>query len=125
MEEDSFGGLGFASVAADPGTPGVDGASRGSAGHCLTDKCIRGSAGLVWHTLRHEYVSRTLENTGDPVVAQAMARHKDVRTTQGYLRARPTRLLEAALKLERAPKKRYAEAMQEANVLHFPNKQVV
>jgi len=51
LEEDSFGGLGFASVAADPGTPGVDGASRGSAGHCLTDKCIRGSAGLVWHTL--------------------------------------------------------------------------
>jgi integrase len=58
--------------------------------------------GLVWHALRHEFISRTLEQTGDPVVAQAMARHKDVRTTQGYLHARPTRLLAAAVALNRA-----------------------
>jgi site-specific recombinase XerD len=40
--------------------------------------------GLVWQTLRHEFCSRTAENTGDPVVAQELARHKDLRTTQGY-----------------------------------------
>jgi site-specific recombinase XerD len=59
-------------------------------------------AGVIWHTVRHEYVSRTLENTGDPVVAQAMARHKDGKTTQGYMHARPTRLLQAAVGLDRA-----------------------
>ena len=37
--------------------------------------------GLVWHTLRHEFCSRTAENTGDPVVVQELARHKDLRTT--------------------------------------------
>lgn len=30
--------------------------------------------GLVWHTLRHEFCSRTAENTGDPVVAQELGR---------------------------------------------------
>jgi integrase len=44
--------------------------------------------GIVWHSLRHEFCSRTAENTGDPVVAQELARHKDLRTTQGYLHAR-------------------------------------
>ena len=44
--------------------------------------------GLVWHSLRHEFCSRTAENTGDPVIAQELARHKDLRTTQGYLHAR-------------------------------------
>jgi integrase len=49
--------------------------------------------GLVWHTLRHEFCSRRAENTGDPVVAQELARHKDLRTTQGYLHARRARIL--------------------------------
>jgi hypothetical protein len=31
--------------------------------------------GVVWHTLRHEFCSRTAENTGDLVVAQELARH--------------------------------------------------
>jgi len=44
--------------------------------------------GLVWHTLRHEFCSRTAENTGAPVIAQELARHKDLRTTQGYRHAR-------------------------------------
>lgn len=44
--------------------------------------------GVVWHSLRHEFCSRTAENTGDPVIAQELARHKDLRTTQGYLHAR-------------------------------------
>ena len=57
--------------------------------------------GLVWHTLRHEFCSRTAENTGDPVVAQELARHKDLRTTQGYLHARRSRVLAAAVALNR------------------------
>jgi len=36
--------------------------------------------GLVWHAPRHEFCSRTAENTGDPVVAQELARNKDLRT---------------------------------------------
>ncbi|MEP6593034.1 MAG: hypothetical protein ABJC51_05045 [Acidobacteriota bacterium] len=39
--------------------------------------------GLTWHTIRHEFISRHIENTGDPVVTQRLARHKDNRTTQG------------------------------------------
>jgi integrase len=58
--------------------------------------------GLVWHTLRHEFCSRTAENTGDPVVAQELARHKDLRTTQGYLHARRSRVLAAAVALDRS-----------------------
>ena len=57
--------------------------------------------GLVWHTLRHEFCSRTAENTGDPVVAQELARHKDLRTTQGYLHPRRARVLAAAVGLNR------------------------
>jgi len=57
--------------------------------------------GLVWHTLRHEFCSRTAENTGDPVVTQELARHKDLRTTQGYLNPRLSRVLEAAVRLDR------------------------
>ena len=57
--------------------------------------------GLVWHTLRHEFCSRTAENTGDPVVAQELARHKDLRTTQGYLHPRLSRVLAAAARLNR------------------------
>jgi len=57
--------------------------------------------GLVWHTLRHEFCSRTAENTGDPVIAQELARHKDLRTTQGYLHARRPRVLAAAVSLDR------------------------
>jgi integrase len=57
--------------------------------------------GLVWHTLRHEFCSRTAENTGDPVVAQELARHKDLRTTQGYLHPRLSRVLAAAVRLNR------------------------
>lgn len=57
--------------------------------------------GVVWHTLRHEFCSRTVENTGDPVVAQELARHKDLRTTQGYLHPRHSRVLAAAVLLGR------------------------
>ena len=57
--------------------------------------------GVVWHSLRHEFCSRTAENTGDPVVAQELARHKDLRTTQGYLHARRARVLAGAVSLDR------------------------
>ena len=57
--------------------------------------------GLVWHTTRHEFVSRHAENTGDPVLTQQLARHKDLRTTQGYFHARQSRLLNAAVRLNR------------------------
>jgi integrase len=58
--------------------------------------------GVVWHSLRHEFCSRTAENTGDPVVAQELARHKDLRTTQGYLHARRARILAGAVSLDRS-----------------------
>jgi integrase len=57
--------------------------------------------GLVWHTTRHEFVSRHAENTGDPVLTQQLARHKDLRTTQGYFHVRESRLLKAAVRLNR------------------------
>jgi integrase len=58
--------------------------------------------GLVWHTIRHEFVSRALEKAdGDPVVAQEMARHKDLRTTTGYLHARRRRVLATAVRMSR------------------------
>ncbi len=59
------------------------------------------SMGLTWHTIRHEFVSRTIENTSDPVVTQKLARHKDGRTTQRYLHARASSVLEAGVRLNR------------------------
>ena len=55
--------------------------------------------GLTWHTTRHEFISRNIENTGDPVVTQRLARHKDGRTTQGYMHARESRVLAAVVRL--------------------------
>ena len=55
--------------------------------------------GLTWHTIRHEFVSRNIENTGDPVVTQRLARHKDGRTTQGYMHARESRVMAAVVRL--------------------------
>jgi site-specific recombinase XerD len=59
------------------------------------------STGLTWHTIRHEFVSRTIENTSDPVVTQKLARRKGGRTTQRYLHARASNVLEAAVRLNR------------------------
>jgi hypothetical protein len=56
------------------------------------------SKGLTWHTIRHEFVSRNIENTGDPVVTQR-ARHKDGRTTQGYMHACESRVMAAVVRL--------------------------
>ncbi|MEO7888860.1 MAG: site-specific integrase [Vicinamibacterales bacterium] len=57
--------------------------------------------GLTWHTIRHEFISRHIENTGDPVVTQRLARHKDNRTTQGYMHARDSRVLAAVVRFNR------------------------
>lgn len=57
--------------------------------------------GLVWHTVRHEYISRVVENEGDPLVAQQLARHKDLETTRGYMHTHRHRLLSAAVGLHR------------------------
>ncbi len=32
--------------------------------------------GLVWRTMRHEFISRHAENTGDPILTQHLARHR-------------------------------------------------
>jgi Phage integrase family/CENP-B N-terminal DNA-binding domain len=51
--------------------------------------------GLVWHTTRHEFISRIAERTGDPVLAQQLARHRDLKTTQGYFHTRHDRKWQA------------------------------
>lgn len=60
------------------------------------------SKGLTWHTIRHEFVSRTLENTNNPMVTQRLARHKDGRTTLVYQHARDSQVLAAAVRLNRS-----------------------
>jgi len=57
--------------------------------------------GLVWHTTRHEFISRLAENTKDPVLTQEIARHRDLETTQGYFHTRRDRQLAAAAGLDR------------------------
>jgi integrase len=58
--------------------------------------------GLVWHTIRHEYISRLVERTkGDAVLVQTLARHKNLETTQGYIHTRRSRQLAAAASLDR------------------------
>lgn len=56
--------------------------------------------GMVWHTTRHEFSSRAVENTdGDLMVARELTRHKDLKTLEGYLHARKQRVLSAAVKM--------------------------
>lgn len=59
------------------------------------------AVGLVWHTIRHEYISRLAELTKDPVLVQALARHKRLETTQLYFHTRRDRQIAAAATLER------------------------
>ena len=67
----------------------------------LADLDYGRNKGLVWHTTRHEFISRIAENTGDPVLTQELARHKDAETTQLYTKAREHRKLAAAAGLSR------------------------
>jgi len=57
--------------------------------------------GLVWHTARHEFISRTAENTKDPVLTQEIARLKDLETARIYIHTRDDRKLAAAIGLNR------------------------
>lgn len=57
--------------------------------------------GVVWHTTRHEFISRIAEQTGDPVLAKDMARHADIKTTELYFHSRRSRRLAAAAGVSR------------------------
>ena len=57
--------------------------------------------GLTWHTIRREFASRNIENAGDPVVTQRLARNKDGRTAQGYMHPRESRVMAAVVQLHR------------------------
>jgi hypothetical protein len=57
--------------------------------------------GLVWHTIRHEFISRLAELTKDPVLTQELARHRRLETTQRYFHTRRDRQIAAAASLDR------------------------
>jgi site-specific recombinase XerD len=57
--------------------------------------------GLVWHSIRHEFISRLAELTRDPVLVQKLARHRQLQTTTLYFHTRRDRELAAAASLER------------------------
>ena len=48
--------------------------------------------GLVWHDLRHEFVSFLVDQGGAIHEVREAARHKDIRTTERYMKAREERL---------------------------------
>lgn len=56
--------------------------------------------GLVWHTVRHEFISRLVERT-DAEVARQGARVASLKTVQGYAHARRDRLLAAVAGVSR------------------------
>jgi site-specific recombinase XerD len=55
--------------------------------HCIRNRATSNAIGVPF-TLRPNLSSLSRENKGDPVAAQELACHKDLRTTQGYLHAR-------------------------------------
>ncbi len=57
--------------------------------------------GLVWHTTRHEFISRTAEQTKDPLLTKEQARHKHLKTTERYMHGRKERRMQAAAGLAR------------------------
>ena len=44
--------------------------------------------GLVWHTTRHEFISRLVESGQDVLTVKEAARHKQLETTEGYMHTR-------------------------------------
>lgn len=48
--------------------------------------------GLTWHDLRHEFVSFLVDSGGEIHEVKEAARHKDIRTTERYMKAREQRL---------------------------------
>lgn len=85
--------------------------------------------GLVWHSLRHEFISRVAESTEDVNAARELARHADIRTTQRYMHTSRERLFSiAAEQGQAADDKRRADAAKRSHadvtpdgiVLKFP-----
>ncbi len=48
--------------------------------------------GLTWHDLRHEFISFLADQGGEIHEVREAARHKDIRTTERYMKAREERL---------------------------------
>jgi hypothetical protein len=48
--------------------------------------------GLTWHDLRHEFMSVLADQGGEIHEVREAARHKDIRTTERYMKAREERL---------------------------------
>jgi site-specific recombinase XerD len=48
--------------------------------------------GLTWHDVRHEFVSFLVDSGGEIHEVKEAARHKDIRTTERYMKAREARL---------------------------------
>lgn len=48
--------------------------------------------GLVWHDLRHEFISYLVDKGGEIHEVKEAARHRDIRTTERYMKAREERL---------------------------------
>ena len=57
--------------------------------------------GLVWHTIRHEFISRVAENTKNPLTTKEAARHKSLKTTERYMHTRRDTLVAAFASLGR------------------------
>lgn len=49
-------------------------------------------SGLIWHDLRHEFVSHLVDEGGEIHEVKEAARHKDIRTTERYMTAKEERL---------------------------------
>ena len=49
-------------------------------------------SGLIWHDLRHEFVSHLVDEGGEIHEVKEAARHKDIRTTERYMTATEDRL---------------------------------
>jgi integrase len=58
--------------------------------------------GIVWHTIRHEFISRMVELCqGDLSVAKELARHRRIETTEVYMKARESRKVATVAALAR------------------------
>ena len=61
-------------------------------GRVAEDGKVGHKGGLTWHDLRHEFVSFLVDQGGEIHEVREAARHKDIRTTERYMKAREVRL---------------------------------
>ena len=61
-------------------------------GRVAEDGKVGRKGGLTWHDLRHEFVSFLVDQGGEIHEVREAARHKDIRTTERYMKAREVRL---------------------------------